>query len=144
MVTCPRPQFRCVGTSVFQDGGFINSARVFCQPMFSVCRGSPSGGWVRRRCQVDVVFPVPKASEFSSPVGDHGKHFRSELVHSRSSCRLGFLVLVGVSSSDPTRQRVTVLVVLSVDLIGVACSRAHPWCSSVQHRIQSRCARPAA
>ena len=42
-------KFRCVGTSVdlhavFQDGGFINSARVYCQPMFPVCRGSPSGG----------------------------------------------------------------------------------------------------
>ena len=43
VVTCPRPKFPCVGTSVdlyvvLQNDGFINSARVFCQPMFSVCR----------------------------------------------------------------------------------------------------------
>ena len=51
---------------------------------------------------------------FSSPVSDNGKHPRSQLVLSRSSCQLVFSVLVGVSSSDPTRHRVTVLVVVSL------------------------------
>ena len=29
---------------LFSDGGFVDSARVFCQPMFSLFQGTSSGG----------------------------------------------------------------------------------------------------
>ena len=49
VVADPRPKFGRVGTSVdlhamFEDGSFVKSARVFCQRMILVCRGTPSGG----------------------------------------------------------------------------------------------------
>ena len=71
------------------------------------------------------MFPVPEASEFSSPVGDHGKHSRSQLVLT-VFLPVWVLCAVGVSSCDPTRHRVTVLVVLSVDLMGVERTRGVP------------------
>ena len=108
--------------------GFITSARVFFVNACSQCFAEVPDLVVD--CAVDArwmwCFQCQRRQDFSSPVGDHGKHSRSQLVLSRSSCQFGFSVRVEVSSCDPTKHRVTILVVLSVDLIGVERTRSVP------------------
>ena len=134
----------------------LSDRRMEWSPVRDPCSGAWAPQWICVQCSRTVdssILPGCSVNHVLSVASQRRQDFLpqsvtsqestpgSQMVLSRSSCQLGFSVRVGgLLSSDPTRHKVTVLVVLSVDLIGVACSRAHPWCSSVQHRIQSRCA----
>ena len=141
VVTCPRPKFRCVGTSVdlcavFQIHQFLQgvlSTHVLSVPRLSIwwliAPSMPGGCGVSSARRQD--FPPQSVTMESTPDPNWFTHGPLASLGS----------LYGSGSPPVTQPGTGSQSWLFCPLISLGLLAAdHPWCSSVQHRIRSRCA----